>query len=427
MSRHSDVVIIGGGIIGLACAYYLVKAGRQVRVIEQDKIGSGASHGNCGLIYPSNLSPLCAPGTIKHEIKHFLKRTSPLYVKPSFDPARFQWLFAFARKCNATHFNHAMRARHEMLHHSQTLYDQLFDHEHLDGDFEKKGILLVYKNKAEWEDHAKSNALLEPYGLEAKPVVGDDLFELEPALRTDLYGAWYHPVDSHMRPDRFLTELKNLLIGHGVFVEEDCRLDRFELDKGAVKALQTTTANFSADSYVLAAGAWTPQITHQLGLKIPIQPGKGYSLTMDMPAHETSISSADRPRQCPRIPSYFYERRVVATPWKSGFRLGGTMEFSGFNDIVHRERLENLKTAAREYLKTPPAETVQEEWIGLRPMTYDDLPIIDRAPDHKNLILATGHGMMGITMAPSTGRLVTELITGSDPHIDPEPYSIKRF
>jgi D-amino-acid dehydrogenase len=135
----------------------------------------------------------------------------------------------------------------------------------------------------------------------------------------------------------------------------------------------------------------------------------------------------EAPLNGPQIPCYLHERGVVATPWKSGFRLGGTMEFSGLNDTVYRERIENLKTAAREYLKEPPAEVAQEEWIGLRPMTYDDLPIIDRAPWHRNLILATGHGMMGITMAPSTGRLVTELITGAAPHIDPAPYSIKRF
>ena len=415
MSRHSDVAIIGGGIIGLACAYYLLKAGRQVRVIEQDKIGSGASHGNCGLIYISNPSPLCAPGTIKHEIKRFFKRTSPLYVKPGLDPGRLWWLFAFARKCNAAHFEHAMRARLKMLHHSQSLYDALFDQEHLDGDLEKKGILLVYKSKTAWQDYAKITPHLEPHGLDAKPVVADDLFELEPALSTDLYGAWYHPVDSHMRPDRFVSELKNVLLRDDAFVEEDCRLDGFDLDQGRITGLITTAGKFSADSYVLAAGAWAPQIARQLGLKIPVQPGKGYSLTMD------------RPTNCPDIPCYFHERRVVATPWKSGFRLGGTMEFSGFNTTVHRERIRNLETAAREYLKAAPLEATGEEWIGWRPMTHDDLPIIDRAPRHRNLILATGHGMMGITMAPSTGRLVAEMITGSDPQIDPDPYSIKRF
>ena len=415
MSRHTDVVIIGGGIIGLACAYYLMKAGKQVRVIEQDKIGSGASHGNCGLIYISNLPPLCALGTITHEIKRFFKRTSPLNVKPGYDPGRLRWLLAFARKCNATHFNHAIRARQAILQHSQTLFETLFDQEPLDGDLEKKGILLVYKSKTEWQDYAQINAHLEAYGLEAKPMVGDALFELEPALRTDLYGAWYHPVDSHMRPERFLAELKHLLIHAGMLVEEDCRLDRFELDPERINGLITTTGKFSADSYVLATGAWTPQMTTQLGLKIPVQPGKGYSLTMAAPPNG------------PKIPCYFHERGVVATPWKSGFRLGGTMEFSGFNTTVHRERIRNLQIAAREYLQASPAQAMQEEWVGLRPMTCDDLPIIDRAPRHRNLILATGHGMMGMTMAPSTGRLVAEIITGSDPHIDPAPYSIKRF
>ena len=133
------------------------------------------------------------------------------------------------------------------------------------------------------------------------------------------------------------------------------------------------------------------------------------------------------PPNGPKIPCYFHERGVVATPWKSGFRLGGTMEFSGFNTTIHRERIRNLQIAARDYLQASPAQAMQEEWIGLRPMTCDDLPIIDRAPRHRNLILATGHGMMGMTMAPSTGRLVAEIITGSDPHIDPAPYSIKRF
>jgi len=415
MSRHTDVLIIGGGIIGLACAYYLMKAGKQVCIIEQDKIGSGTSHGNCGLIFTSHLTPLCAPGTITHEIIRFFKRTSPLYVKPGFDPGRLQWLLAFARKCNATHFAHVIRTRQEILHHSQRLYDTLFKAERLDGDLEKKGILLVYKSKSEWQDYARTNAHLEPYGLEAKAVVGDALFELEPALRTDVYGAWYHTEDSHLRPDRFMSEFKNLLIRDGARVEEDCRLDRFELDHERITGVISNSGKFSADSYVLAAGAWAPQITRQLGLKIPVQPGKGYSLTMEAPP------------KGPQIPCYLHERGVVATPWKSGFRLGGTMEFSGFNAKVYPERIQNLKAAAREYLKALPGQTAQEEWIGWRPMTYDDLPIIDRSPRHRNLILATGHGMMGITMAPSTGQLVAELVTGADTHIDPTPYSIKRF
>ena len=149
MTRHSEVLIVGGGIIGLACAYYLMRAGRQVRIIEQNQIGSGASHGNCGLIYFSNLPPLCAPGTIKHEIARFFRRTSPLYIKPGLDPQRLKWLLAFARSCNAGHFGHALRARQQILDYSRTLYETLIESEHLDDDLEQKGILLVYKSKYE--------------------------------------------------------------------------------------------------------------------------------------------------------------------------------------------------------------------------------------------------------------------------------------
>jgi D-amino-acid dehydrogenase len=177
----------------------------------------------------------------------------------------------------------------------------------------------------------------------------------------------------------------------------------------------TTVQEYSAETYILATGAWTPRITEQLDLNIPIQPGKGYSITME------------RPGICPGIPCHLQERGVVATPWKSGFRLGGTIEFSGFNTIIHEQRIQNLKTASREYLQEPLQPSGHEEWVGIRPMTYDDLPIIDRAPGQQNIVLATGHGMMGISMAPGTGKLVAEMITGSDPHIDISPFSVKRF
>jgi D-amino-acid dehydrogenase len=166
---------------------------------------------------------------------------------------------------------------------------------------------------------------------------------------------------------------------------------------------------------VLSTGAWTPQLTGQLKLDLPVQPGKGYSLTMR------------RPETCPQMPCYFYERSVVATPWKSGFRLGGTMEFSGFNSNIFARRIQNLTSAAAEYLKGPLGNPVMEEWVGMRPMVYDDLPIIDRAPNHHNLVVATGHGMSGISMATSTGKLVAEMVSRRKPHIDPTPFGIRRF
>jgi D-amino-acid dehydrogenase len=415
MNDKSDVLVIGGGIIGTACAYYLMKEGRQVRIIEQDKISKGASNGNCGLIVTSHLLPLCIPGVIKKELIRMIRRTSPLYVKPSLSFQRLQWFLNFARKCNSRHRAHAIRARERILHHSALLYDNLFRQEKIECEWEKKGVLMVYKNEAEMQKYTQTNEFLEPYGLDAKPYLGDALLDLEPALREDVYGAWYHPNESHLRPDALLREWQQVLIRQGAYIQEDCRFENFIIEADRVAKAFTTKGEFMADHYVLATGAWSPQITRQLDVNLPVQAGKGYSITMA------------RPSVCPEIPCYLYEKSVVATPWKSGYRLGGTMEFSGFNSTIVPERLQNLKNVAREYLRDPIGEPVLEEWVGMRPMTYDDLPVIDYVPRHRNFVVATGHGMTGISMAPSTGKLVAEFIVGRPPHLDPNPFSIKRF
>ena len=417
MKKHSDAVIIGGGIIGLACAYYLAKSGQTVRLLEQDTIGAdtAASYGNCGLVYISHLVPLCAPGTIRHETIRWLRGRSPLYIKLSLDLKRFRWLFNFARKCNPTHLNHAMQAKSEILSHSITLLEKLFKEEQLECDWEENGVLMVFKSQSEMQNYRQTNDLMKPYGLDAVPLVGDELFDLEPALARDIYGAWLHKNDSHLRPDKLLTAWHQILIKMGVAIEENCRLKDLAAESIRIRHLETTRGRYTADNYVLATGAWTPQLTERLRLRLPVQPGKGYSLTMP------------RPAACPVTPCYFNERSVVATPWKSGFRLGGTMEFSGFNSDILARRVQNLRTAAQEYLQEPLGEPVMEEWVGMRPMVYDDLPIIDHAPNHPNLIVATGHGMQGMSMMTSTGKLVAEMITGCTPHIDPTPFGIRRF
>jgi D-amino-acid dehydrogenase len=265
------------------------------------------------------------------------------------------------------------------------------------------------------QGYAAVNDLLRPHGVAAEALVGKALLDVEPALREDVYGAWYHRADSHVRPDKLLASWKQALARSGVVIEEDCRLERFRCAAGCVEAAVTNRGERAARDFVLAAGAWSAPVAAQLGLKLPMQPGKGYSITMD------------RPAVCPQIPCYLYERRVVATPWPSGYRLGGTMEFSGFSTALDSRRLAALTAAASEYLTDPVGHPVVEEWAGLRPMTYDDLPVIDRADRFQNLFLATGHGMLGITTAPATGKLAAELICGNPPHIDPAPFSLRRF
>ena len=415
MDQHSDVLVVGGGIIGLACAYYLVKAGKYVRLLDQDTIGAGASYGNCGLIFTSHLVPLCAPGTVRQEMKRAFLSRSPLYIKLAPDIERFKWFLSFARKCNTRHRDHAIKARALILQNSKNLFAELFKEEQIECDWEEKGVLMVFKSRSEMQKYARTNDRLKPFGLDAVSLVGDELFDLEPTLRKDVYGAWYHKTDSHLRPDKLLRSWQQVMLKMGLAVEENCRLQSLVVESRRVRKAQTTRGIYTADHYVLATGAWTPELTSRLNLNLPVQPGKGYSLTMA------------RPAACPAIPCYFYERSVVATPWKSGFRLGGTMEFSGLNSDMVVKRIKNLMTAAGEYLKAPIDVPVIEEWAGMRPMVYDDLPIIGRTPIYPNLLVATGHGMSGISMATCTGKLVAEIITGHRPHIDPTAFGIDRF
>jgi D-amino-acid dehydrogenase len=224
-----------------------------------------------------------------------------------------------------------------------------------------------------------------------------------------------YKTDSHLRPDKLIQAWKHLLQKMGAAIEENCRLEALVSEQNRILKAETSRGHYKADDYVLATGAWTPRITRPLGLDIPIQVGKGYSVTME------------RPAVCPKIPCYFYEKSVVATPWESGFRLGGTMEFSGFNSEIIAGRIQNLTSTAREYLAEPIDQPILEEWAGMRPMVYDDLPIIGRAPNQRNLIIASGHGMTGISMATGTGKLVSEIITGCYPHIDPTAFDVNRF
>src|SRR5512147_534650 len=224
---HSDVLVIGGGVIGMACAHYLSQAGRSVRIIEQREIGAGASPGNCGLVFVSDLVPLCVPGAVRKELFTMLRRNSPLYIKPSFDLGRMRWLLRFARQCRDEHVRHAIRARESILTSSKLLFAELLRGGAIEAEYEQRGVLLVYRSEAAMRGYEWINAQLKPYGLAAEAMVGKALLDFEPALREDVFGAWHHRADSHLRPDRLLQSWRQALLHAGVTIEEDCGLSRF--------------------------------------------------------------------------------------------------------------------------------------------------------------------------------------------------------
>jgi D-amino-acid dehydrogenase len=378
-------------------------------------MGAGASHGNCGLIFVSDLPPLCAPGAIGQELLRTLKGTSPLYIKPRPDVSLAAWLLRFAANCNRRHLNHAIKARDGILRVSGELFSELFAEENLACDFEQRGVLMVFTDPATMQDYEKTNRLLEPFGLAATFLDRKAIRQTEPALNQRVCGGWHHRADSHLRPESLMSAWTRTAREKGVCIDEGCRLERVDTREGVVTGVRTSTGRFTADAFVLATGAWTPAIGRQLGVRIPVQPGKGYSITMD------------RPAVCPQTPCYLVERNVVVTPWQSGYRLGGTMEFSGFDDRLDERRLKNLETSAALYLQAPMGRRIIECWTGLRPMSVDDLPIIGRIPKFNNLYIAAGHGMLGLSTATGTGQLITDMILGRQPPFDPLPFSIKRF
>ncbi len=415
MDSNKDVIIVGGGIIGLACAHYLLKNNTSVRIIEQDTIGSGASHGNCGLLYFSGIIPLCSPGAVTHEACRAMMGTTPLYIKPAMNLGLINWLFKFALHCNARHMTAGSKAKNELIRLSIELFDHVFSEYPLDCDFEKKGLLTLFTDKKYFKKYQDTNTLLEKFNFGATQLDRHETRTMEPAVGKNIVGSWYNRYDWHLKPEMIVEAWKKLLIQKGLIIEEKCKMLDFKIKNNKIKSVRTIKGQYKADAFILTTGAWASEVNQQLKLNIPVQPGKGYSITME------------KPDQAPVTPCYLYEKNIVVTPWKSGYRLGGTMEFSGFDHTLNKKRLSKLIQGAKDYLITKTDQPVIEQWTGLRPMTYDDLPIIDRSPKQDNLYIATGHGMLGLTMATGTGKAVCDMIYERKSPIDMKPFSLDRF
>ncbi|HEY8011173.1 MAG TPA: FAD-dependent oxidoreductase [Rudaea sp.] len=414
-SRKSDVLILGGGVIGLACAHYLLKAGRNVTIIEQNTLASGSSHGNCGTITPSHAPPLAQPGMIAKALKWMLTPDAPFRVAPRLDLPLFEWMLQFARHCNWRDYERIAAAKAPLLLRSRQLIGELVQAENLDCEFAQSGTLYVHRDAAAFEQASGMPKMLAELGIVMQVIDAARCREMEPALNDSIVGGYFNPGDARLRPDRYAAELARVVEAKGGEIIESTRIDGFRIEHDRIGAVLTDHGEFNAQDIVFALGAWSPQLGRKLGLRIPIQPGKGYSITYT------------RPPRAPRIPLTLRERSVCVTAWDSGYRLGSTMEFAGYDASLNRARLDALKRGAAEYLIEAEGPQVVEEWYGWRPMTYDDLPILGRAANLKNLMLATGHGMLGVTLSAVTGEMIAQLLSGRESVLDPAPFSPARF
>lgn len=409
------VLIVGGGVIGAACAYYLSRSGCQVVIIERGTMGSGCSHGNCGFVCPSHVLPLAIPGAIGNAVRSFFSRNAPLKIRWRLDPSLWNWFLRFSLNCSHARMIQSGHAIQALLTSSRELYDELLLSDLTDLEWQTLGLMFVFQTPRAFDHYAQIDELLRrEFNLSATRHDADALQSVEPALKPGIAGAWHYMTDAHLRPDKLMAAWRRCLLAQGVELIEQCELIDLSAQGRVVKSLTTSRGELSADQVIIAAGAWSRDLRKLLRVPIAIQPGKGYSLTMS------------RPKICPRIPMLFEEHHVAITPMASGYRIGSTMEFAGFDNRLRPDRLKLLRHGAETYLREPFGEGPCEEWFGFRPMTPDSLPLLGRVPAFDNLYLAAGHGMLGVSMSPATGKLLAEMLTGQVPHVDPLPYAVDR-
>lgn len=402
-------------MIGLSCARYLQRAGRSVRVIDRGLVGGATSHGNCGTLTPSHAPPLAAPGVIAKGLRWMLQPDAPLYIRPRLDPALALWLLRFAARANRRDWWTTARSKFELLRQSRQLIESLVRDEGLDCEFRANGLRYVYRSEAAFAADRAGLADLRELGIDWMLLDGAELATAEPALLPDMAGGIHFPGDAQLRPERYTAELARRVREEGGEIQENTEVLALLVHSGTVEGVATGAGEIRGRDVLVALGPWSAGMLESCGIRVPVQPGKGYSITYSCP------------RLAPQVPIVLRERSICVTSWRDGFRVGSTMEFSGYDSSLNPVRLAALERGAAEYLREPAGAEVREQWMGWRPMTYDDLPILGAAPGLQRLWLATGHGMMGMGMSAITGQLLADLITGRQTGIDPRPTSPMRF
>jgi D-amino-acid dehydrogenase len=412
-----SAVVVGGGAIGVACAYELRVSGWDVTLVERDELGRGASYANAGLIVPSHSQPLNAPGAVREGLRHMLRRGSPFRIRPGTAPSLAGWLWRFARTSSAEHAARGYALMAELGRASLDRYDELFRAGEAEGSYRRTPLLHAYlSEEAVLASRAEAEEL-ESAGFPVRLLDGDEARDLEPALGPAVRGALV--VEDQASGDcfAFVRSLAASFERLGGRILRHRPVFRIAAPSRVVAGvlLGSPGDRIRSDLVVLANGAWAPRLAKEIGIRLPIVPARGYSTTV--PLSEAA----------PRIPVMLEERRVILNPIGDRLRFAGTLEFAGYDAPPDPVRQRAVVNGGQEVLATPVDTAGAEEWSGLRPLSVDGLPIIGRAPRIEGLIVAAGHGMLGYTQAPITGKLVAEIASGDPTSLDVEQYRVDRF
>ena len=417
MPDTADVVIIGGGVIGCACAYELSKRGASVIVVERGRVGYGCSYGNGGWIVPSHALPLPLPGALGKAARWMLDSTSPLYIKPRPSLELARWLLEFLSHANEKHLRYAAPILVRLATRSLERFEEFVaEHGAASIGYRQLGLIYACNSEKGLEGALREMTLIRSLGVPARELSAAEVREMQPALSGPLTGGVFYEKEAQAEPLRAVETMARLARQQGVTIREHDEVFDMAASEGEITSLNTTQGRILAGQYVLAAGSWTPLLARKLGIRVPIEAGKGYALIVG------GFSPAVR------LPTALVERKVGVTPRANGtVRLAGTMELAGLNESINTRRVEAIVRGARAFFQMPDSLTVHETWRGLRPCTPDGLPIIGRPEGWKNLVIASGHAMLGLTLSTGTAEMVAELIAGATPRIDPEPFRPSRF
>ncbi len=406
-----SVIVIGGGIIGLCSAYYLQKEGHEVTVIDQSSMDYGASYVNAGYLSPSHIIPLAAPGVMKKGLKWMFNPESPLFIKPRMDADFLRWVWAFNKSCSSKNVNRNISAIKDIAILGRDLYAEIRKTEKFNFQLEQKGLLMICQTEKMLNEELSVANIAKKEGLPVKEVSFEALKRLQPNTKLQAKGAVLYECDAHTTPQVFMEELKMYLKSNGVIFHKNEKVQHLSIKDGKISSIETKSHTYIADEFVLAAGSWSKLLSKKLGIKLLLEAGKGYRIDSE---RDFGIT----------MPAILAEAKVAITPMQGYTRFAGTMEIAGINHTINRVRIEAIAKATQLYypnvILTPQEKN--NAACGLRPVTPDGMPYIGRSSNCKNLTIATGHAMMGWSMGPSTGKLVSEIISDTKPSLDLSTY-----
>ena len=405
-------VVIGGGIVGLACAYELASAGHQVHVLDRASLGKGSSGGNAGWVTLSHCYPVPSPGAVRAALQSAGRADAPLYVRPSVSPRFLRWLYEFQKHCRPAAFARGAAALSALAEPTDKLLDA-WQRDGIDTTLTRPGLVHAFLD----QDEAARTLDLQRslarglYPLPDSPLTGPAIQRLEPALGEHVRAAYVIDEECLVNPSRLIGSLAARLAGLGVVISERSAASSFRFEKGRVRAVEVDGQALDCDTIVIAGGTWSADVLAKLGVRVRMQSGKGYSFAVDLP-------------DPPSHPLYLGEKHVAVSPMDGLTRIAGTMEFSGDNRRLDWRRIEAIARASRQYLgqwfETPDdlVDLIDDPWVGGRPMLPDGLPLIDRIPHLDNAYVATAHAMLGVTLAPTTASALRDfIVTGERPAV----------